>query len=355
MNAITRTLTELDPQAGATTEITAQDEDLLRVIMATPSVVAPPVVPARKPRTHVRRALVVAGAVAATVALGLTRLDLGGHEIGASPAAAVLERAADVAITTSDPVVGPGQYLRITTVEKSWGQPEVTDPDPAAKPPATIDEGPPIGSDGKPIVFQTLRTQHMWVPYDRSDTWVFDEESHTLRTISADDAASDHGEKHHVWTSQGGASTNWHSYSKYQDAAWYASLSRDPDELLRTLLKDAHSYAAVEHYAALDEAVTPVLTSGLAPADVRAAVFRALAKEPQVRIVGGVTRVDGKAVVALRMGYAQELLFDQETGQYVGHQSRNPGFPVIPGVGADDPTSITTVTTDVVDAAPGQD
>ena len=70
-----------------------------------------------------------------------------------------------------------------------------------------------------------------------------------------------------------------------------------------------------------------MLTSGVAPADIRAALFRALAKEPQVRIVDGVTHVDGKAAIALRMGYAQELLFDQKTGQYIGNQSRNPGIP----------------------------
>jgi len=354
MNAITRTLAELDPQADAPAQITAEDEDLLRAIMATPH---SPVVERveMRPRRHVRRTLIVAGAVAATVALGLTRIDLGGHEMGGSPAAAVLERAADVTITTSDPVVGPGQYLRITTIEKSWGQPEIVTSDPAAPPPEHIDEGPPIGSDGKPIVFQDLRTQHMWVPYDRAGTWVFDEESHTLRNISVDGTKYGKGEKHHVWTSKGGASTNWHSYSKYQDASWYASLPRDPERLLKTLLKGGPGYDPREHYEELDLAVTPVLTSGLAPADIRAALFRALAKEPQVRIVGGVTQVDGKTAIALRMGYAQELLFDQKTGQYIGHQSRDADFPAIPGVGPDDPTSITTVTTDVVDAAPGRD
>ena len=350
MKTLTRTLAGLDPQADASTEITTQDEDLLRAIMATPIPA-----PVRKQRPPVRRTLIVAGAVAATVALGLTRVDIAGHEVGASPAAAVLERAADVTIRTSDPVVGPGQYLRITTIEKSWGSPEVVDPDPAAPPPDHIDENPPIGSDGKPIVFEDLRTQHMWVPYDRARTWVFDEDSHRLRTVSVDGEKYAVGEDHHVWTSKGGASTNWHEYSKYQDASWYAFLPRDPQRLLEELLKDAHTYMPVERYAALDEAVTPVLTSGLAPADIRAALFRALAKEPQVRIVGGVTHVGGKAAIALRMGYAQELLFDQKTGQYIGNQSRSTDFPTIPGVGPDDPTSITTVTTDVVDAAPGQD
>lgn len=101
--------------------------------------------------------------------------------------------------------------------------------------------------------------------------------------------------------------------------------------------------------------MTPILTSGLAPADVRAALFRALADEPQVRIVDGISHVDGRPAIALRMGYAQEMLFDQQTGQYVGTQGRGTDFPVIPQVGADQPSTTTIVRTAVVDAAPGQD
>lgn len=351
MIAITRTFAELDPEADAPTTLSDLDEQLLRTILEQP--VPSPI---RKRSTHVRRALIVGGVVAATVALGLTQVDIGGKTVGASPAAAaILERAADVTIQTSDPVVGPGQYLRITTVERAWGMPIVINEHPDDPPPAVIDESPPVGSDGLPILFESLRTQHMWIPHDRTDTWVFDEESHGLRNISVDAAKYNTGEKHHLWTSKGGASTNWHEHTKYQDAGWYASLPRDPKALLAELLKDAHTYAPVEHYEALSEAVTPVLTSGLAPADLRAALFRALAKEPQVQIVDGLTHVDGRPAVALRMGYAQEMLFDRATGQYIGNQSRSTDFPVIPGVDADDPTSITLVRTDVVDDAPGQD
>ncbi len=348
MIAITRTLAELDPEADAPTNLTELDEQLLRTILEQPG---PSL--SRKRSTHVRRTLVVAGAVAATVALGLTQVDIGGKTVGASPAAAaVLERAADVTITTSDPVVRPGQYVRITTVERAWGSPLVINEHPEDPPPAVTDESIPIGSDGKPILFETLRTQHMWIPQDRTATWVFDEESHGLRNISIDAAKYNTGEKHHIWASKGGASTNWHQHTKYQDADWYASLPRDPDALLAELLKDAHSYAPVEHYEALNEAVTPVLTSGLAPADIRAALFRALAKEPQVRIVDGATHVDGRPVITLRMGNVHEMLFDRSTGQYVGNQWRSTNFPVVPGVDADDPTWITVVRTDVVDSAP---
>ena len=333
MNTLTRTLAALDPELDAPTEITAADEDLLRVIMAQPLPLPP-----RPTRTYVRRTLVLAGALAASIALGVTTIDLGDREIGApSAAASVLERAADVTIATSDPVVGPGQYLRITTIERGWVSPmDLTD----------------LGSDGKPVYWERLRTQHTWVPYDRDDLWIFDEESVVTDRVSTDAPRPGTDEPHHTWSAAGGRSTNWHEHTRYEDADWYASLPRDPTRLLAQLLDEGHDYAPVEHHVALDEAVTPILTSGLAPADIRAALFRALADEPQVRIVDGITHVDGRAAIALHMGYAQELLFDRATGQYIGNQSRGTDFPILPQVGPEDPSSTTIVRTDVVDKAP---
>ncbi|VXB55200.1 hypothetical protein [Aeromicrobium sp. 9AM] len=349
MNTITRTLAELDPQAGSSSEITAQDEDLLRAIMALP---LPE--PVRKERTHVRRTLIVAGAVAATVALGLTRVDLGGHEIGASPAAAVLEHAADVTIKTSDPVVRPGQFLRITTVREGWTFMRYLYPE--GKVPAK--DPVPVGDDGRPQFYKVRSIDRTFIPYDHDrGTWVFTQDSTIVRHMSTDHTPYDDGPGHEAWTSKGGASTNNQEYSKYLDADWYATLPRDPDALLKELLKDAHHYAPVENYAALEEAAAPVLTSGVAPADIRAALFRALAKEPKVRIADDAPVIDGRRTFALHLGYT-ELLFDRATGQYVGRQSipdPSDDEPRVPGLGANDPVSVTTFHVDVVDAAPGQD
>ena len=350
MNTITRTLAELDPQADASTEITAQDEDLLRSIMATPIAQ-----PARKQRTHVRRTLIVAGAVAATVALGLTRIDLGGHEVGASPAAAVLERAADVTIKTADPVVGPGQYLRITTVDEGWTFMRYFYPEGKAP-----DHDPiPIGDDGRPQFYKSRSVDRTYIPYDHDNgTWVFTKDSSIVQHMSTDHTPyAEHEPWHEDWTSKGGASTNIQEYSKYLDADWYTTLPRDPDDLLKELLKDAHHYAPVEHYVALEEAAAPVLTSGVAPADIRAALFRALAKEPKVRIAHNAPVIDGRQTFALHIGYT-ELLFDRDTAQYVGRQSiPDPADdePAVPGLGADEPVWVTTFHVDVVDSAPGQD
>jgi hypothetical protein len=350
MNAITRTLTELDPQSDAPTDLTAQDEDLLQMIMAGP---LRPV--ATRKRTHVRRILVVAGAVAATVALGLTKVDIGGHQVGASPAAAaVLERAADVTIHTSDPAVGPGQYLRVTNVQESWTFMRYFYP--PGKVPKT--DPIPIGSDGKPQYFKARSTDSTYIPYDHDHgTWVFTQNSRILQHVSADHTGYADFPSHESWTSVGGASTKFLEYSKYTDANWYATLPRDPERLLAVLMKDAHHYAPVEHYVALGEAVDPVLKSGVAPADIRAAILRALAKEPQVRIAGDVTPIDGQPTVGIRMGLDQQLLFSKKTGQYLGTRSDPPDedSEPMPGMpGGPYPPSIQTFHVDVVDSAPGQ-
>lgn len=352
MNTITRTLTELDPQADASTVLTAQDEDLLQMIMDQPIPRSAP-----KQRSHVRRTLIVGGAVAATVALGLTKVDIGGHEVGASPAAAaVLERAAHVTIKTSDPVVGPGQYLRVTTMHEGWNFMRYFYPEDKVPKTDPVD----IGSDGLPQYYKALYTDTTYIPYDhRHGTWVFSLDSKVLEHVSKDHSPYAAGPNrsfpnHEQWTSVGGASTKTQEYSKYLDADWYSTLPRDPERLLTVLLKDAHHYAPVERYVALGEATEPVLTSGVAPADIRAAIFEALANEPQVRIVGGVSHVDGQLAVGIRMGPNQQMLFSQRTGQYLGTRGKEsdpmPGLPVGPY-----PTNITTFHVDVVDRAPGQD
>ena len=343
---ITRTLTELDPQAEATVDLTHQDEDLLQMILAQPASHTVP-----KQRSHLRRTLIVGAAIAATVALGLTRVDIGGHEVGASPAAAaVLERAADVTIHTSDPVVGPGQYLRVTTTWQGWTYIEHMYAEGEKRGPRI-----PIGNDGKPQYVKMRDSTSTWIPYDhKHGTWVSTKDSRILQQFSSDPA--DWGPFHETHTSVGGMSTKWVEYSKYLDADWYAKLPRDPEKLLAVLLKDAHHYAPVERYVALGEATKPVLTSGVAPADIRAAIFRALAREPQVRIAGRVPAVDGQQAVGIRIGLDEQLLFSRSTGQYLGTRSDPPNedSEAMPGApGGPYPKSIETFHVEVVDSAPG--
>lgn len=348
MNAITRTLTELDPQADASTNLTTQDEDLLQMIMAQP--VPRPV---RKKHSHVRRTLIVGGAVAATVALGLTKVDIGGHEVGASPAAAaVLERAAKVTLRTANPVVGPGQYLRITLVEQSWGAFYDKNVGKTVGKTNSID----IGSDGKPVVFEARRTRQIWIPHNHHAAWTVRDGSVPIRNVSKDSAAYNRGEPTTTIDEKSWADkTNKRMYLKTYDPAWYAALPRDPEQLIARLTneEDGDDTSPGQLF---EEVFSEVLRSGVAPADIRAALFKALAARPEMKVVDDVANLDGHRGVALQYrGSHWQMLFDRATGQYIGERATSPDYPNVPGLDADKTTWLSTVRTEVVDSAPHAD
>jgi hypothetical protein len=127
----------------------------------------------RTRRRYAVRALVSAAAVA--VVLGVVGVvDLGDDRRVNAAAAAVLDRAAHVALNDPDPVAGPGQYLRTTLVEQSW----VDSTDEAGK--------PIVGRDGKLAVTQERRTRHIWVPHDPGQDWIVRDETVLLRSNSTD-------------------------------------------------------------------------------------------------------------------------------------------------------------------------
>lgn len=333
MNTITRTLAELDPEAGASTEITAQDEDLLLAIMAEPLPA-----PARKKRTHVRRTLIVVGAVAATVALGLTKVDIGGQHVGASPAAAeLLERAAKVTLRQSDPVVGPGQYLRKTLVQQTWNE--------------------RVGSDGKPFAFQTRWTMQIWIPYDRDKDWVRRERTTFVSSTSREAAERVRNEAKQTdgtWMLPSWSNKAGKSYIEMYDPDWYATLPRDPQKLMAKLKgEDQGDGSSTDYY--FGEVFSEVLRSGLAPADIRAALFRGLAETPGMKVVHNVATLDGRRGVAISYGKGMQMVFDQKTGAYIGERATDPDFPDLRGPDAGEPTFLTSNHVDVVDSAPKPD
>jgi hypothetical protein len=333
MNTIARTLASLDPEAGASTEITSHDEELLRTIMATP--IAEPM---RKKRTHVRRTIIIGGLVAATVALGLMKIDIGGHDVGASPAAAkVLERAAEVTLKQSDPVVGPGQYLRKTLVQQTW------------------DEG--VGSDGKPFAVQTRWTMQIWIPYDRDQNWIRRERTTLVSTTSQEAAERvrlEAKQSDGTWTLPSWSDKAGKSYIKTYDPAWYATLPRDPQKLLAKLKgEDQGDGSSTDYY--FNEVFSEVLRSGVAPADLRAALFKGLAETPGMKVDDDVATLDGRRGVAIGYGKGKQMVFDRKSGAYIGERATDPDFPNVPGLDAHEPTFLTSNRTDVVDSAPEPD
>jgi hypothetical protein len=111
-----------------------------------------------------------------------------------------------------------------------------------------------------------------------------------------------------------------------------AALPRDPDQL----------YARLEMVVY----VADMLRSGLVPADLRAALYRVLAKVPDLQITEEVANLDGKKGTAFGVsarGLCHDVIIDPATGQFIGEREvAEEGYDKIPAGTVMEYTSVTT-------------
>jgi hypothetical protein len=160
------------------------------------------------------------------------------------------------------------------------------------------------------------------------------------------------GQPTRTWSQPSWTDPKGRTYLKTYDAAWYATLPRDPSRLLARLDSEFRGEGHGLSYR-FQEEYSEVLRSGIAPAAVRAALFEGLARLPGMEVQDGVTTLDGRSGVALGAhGSTWQMVFDQKTGRYIGERATSPDFPDVPGIDADKTTWLTSVITEVVDHAP---
>lgn len=292
-------------------------------------------------RRRMRIATLVAGSVAASVIFGVTRLNVGGHEVGvqSAAAAAVLERAADATLAQDDLVVGPGQYLRVRLVQQSW---------------ISRGDGGNIvnGADGRPAVSEERETRTLWIPHDVSQRWVVRSGTRVVRNNTSDPTLQVPSLPSSTYSYPSWADQKQGRYVETYDPAWYATLPRDPAELMKALRGQSGAEGSGTNYD-FTEIYSEVLRSGIAPADIRSALFKGLAKTPGMRVQNGVTTLDGRRGIAIGYGASTfQMVFDARTGRYIGERATNPAFPAVPGLDADKTIWLSSVTTDVVGHAP---
>jgi hypothetical protein len=130
---------------------------------------------------------------------------------------------------------------------------------------------------------------------------------------------------------------------------WLAGLPRDPQQLYDRLRADAprnsRGDAEVLVYAA------DALRSGLVPADLRAALYRALAKLPGLEITDQQANLDGRVGIAYAMrdgNTRQEIIIDPATGEFIGERELTTRD--LDGMPASTVMSYTSVTSAVVDS-----
>ncbi|GAA3868198.1 hypothetical protein GCM10022381_09500 [Leifsonia kafniensis] len=252
------------------------------------------------------------GAIAAALIVMGVIMPVGSTGGATAQAAEFLTTAANATIETSDPVVGPGQYLRISTNSAS---------------------GASNGGDRTMWLIPT--TGVLYIPADRTHTWVW--ERHELpATVFFGEAGRAAAERYDldpdnqndplrngVLRAEGGAFFG----GSVQSERVLDQLPRDPSAL-RDHFYDEYSGGS----SSIDEDVwvriTGLLRTGEVPADLRAALYRTLALIPGVTITEEEVTLDGQAGVALgrtepaRGSIArEEIIIDPITGLLIGERT----------------------------------
>lgn len=296
----------------------------------------------RRKTVRVRRTLALTLAAAAVIA-GLVMTDsigVAGLRPGATAEAAeLLDHAAVETIHTADPVVHPGQYLAITTDYVSLSS---------------------YGSGDTQLRWLRQGTDTTYIPADRNDEWTLvrspaepvDYFSPAAKKQALTDYASALAQYDGRDELIRGRAGNF--YGTPADAVGFADLPRDPRVLLnriyRTTLGKGQSPDGEALVWIADE-----LRTGIVPADLRAALYRAAALIPGVTIVEKETVLDGRTGVAVgrvepSTGVRQEIVIDPRTGLLIGE--RSVATRAVDGIPAGKVTGSTAVTTTVVDKAP---
>jgi hypothetical protein len=290
----------------------------------------------------------VAAGVVATVVVATMVIGLPGAGPASAEAEAVLEQAARSTITVVDPPQGPDQYRYVGT--HAWWLSTVVGVDP-------VD-----GSAGGPVTALVENRLDHWVPTDLAEEWLLEGGTtgrHTLLQGTEEQAAelgltraspaeritarcgAFHGPDANRCTGPGG----W----QVPTPEFLAGLPRDPDELYDRLAADApdnsRGNAELLVYAA-DLLRNPLPV----PADLRSALYLALARVNGLTLTPGVANLDGRTGVALGIDDPTsrvEIIVDPATGTFIGE--RETTRVDADGLPAGTVTSYTSVTTAVVD------
>ncbi|MHA6670098.1 CU044_5270 family protein [Homoserinimonas sp. A447] len=285
-------------------------------------------------RPIVRRAIwaaIPAVAAAAIVATVISTTVFG--SAGASAEAAeVLHKAASSTINSTDPVVGPGQFLKVESNQVA------------------------LSFSGQDAAYEQPRSVTLYIPEDKSGTW--------LRGTQWLSPGENYGNAEPMidefWSDPNRGTLRLYEAeagnfggTQYDYAGEIAKLPRDADALLAYLYERAEGSASKEE--AVFEKIRGLLTTGLVPAEVRRAMYTALAELPGVYLADRQANLDGRTGVAISRKepsrpFVQQIIIDPATGLLIGDRmlTVEKWGPVPVGSTA----SWTAVTTSVVDALP---
>ena len=341
-------LRALDPAPLAATDPTARlrSETRLQQILATDTTPGPQ----HQPRP-VRRRVLIASAAAALLVGGIVVADVvrPSGPGATAEAAEVLNNAAAATIQTSDPVVGPGQYLKIDTTAVYAAGVLVGD----------------AGGDRRTVEWLDKSSDHLYVPASHAAEWIWNREARIPTTFFSEEAKA---EATKYQQSQAGDPVRMGELLRAPGGNFYGeqrllfagmplaegvkSLPRDPQALL-DIIRQRGKQGRPE--AETLEAIAEALRTGVVPADLRAALYKAAALIPGVTVVDRQANLDGKTGTAIGIEHPNratrtDIIIDPATGLLIGERevtlTARGTFPT--GTA----TAWTSVRTSVVNSAP---
>jgi hypothetical protein len=295
--------------------------------------------PKPRRRTALRLVLASAGTVAIVGALIAGDILGPGGGPAAASAAQVLNDAAQRTIQTADPVVNPGQYLKIDSTNL-WGG-------------STTDE------HGKQYQWLDTEKMTMYIPANRDDEWVWQRSGRTPTTFF-DEASKEYAHRTHtgftgeLLRGENGAFYGPGTESSFPSPSYLDALPRDPS----VLLDDIYQKTVGQGKSIDGEAlafIADLLRTGVIPGELRAALYKAAALIPGVTVTDEQATLDGRKGIAIgrvedSSHFRQDIIIDPNNGLPIGErQVLTEPLGTMPAGTA---TTWTTVETSVADTAP---
>jgi hypothetical protein len=287
---------------------------------------------------------------------GVTPTATSGSMVLAS-AATVLKSAAVETLGSSDPVVGPGQYLLVQTNAVNLVQGSIE----ADR--AKIEANGGSIEEEDLVSYVEGARDDLYIPANRDDEWVWVRYTRTPVETFGPRSEALAQEALVVFPDQtmrlpGGAFDGGSAIDSYyigtEPVRGYDALPRDPQQLLATIYELTVGMGPSPDGEALVW-IADRLRSGTVPADLRAALYEAAAKIPGVTITEQQATLGGTTGIAIGRdetvnGFRQDIIIDPATGQFIGERMvLLTGYGDVPEGTVMNSTSVTTT---VVDSAP---
>ncbi|MCB5273727.1 hypothetical protein BJG92_01251 [Arthrobacter sp. SO5] len=313
--------------------------DLNRILATDPATASP---------IRIRRRVLMASAAAALLVGGIVVADVvvPGRPGATAEAAEVLNAAAAATITTSDPVVGPAQYLKIDTT--------------------SVYSSAVRSEDGSLLAWLDKTSDHLYVPADHTAEWTWNREARIPTTFFSEAAKAEASKQQQLMADAG---RDGSELLRAPGGKFYKSerqlfgmpldegiktLPRDPKALLKIIQAWNKGAGRSPETKALTD-IAETLRTGVIPADLRAALYKSAALIPGVSVVDRQATLDGKTGVAIGIDYPDgrsrmDIIIGPATGLLIGEREvmlkADENFPAGTAI------KWTSVQTSVVNSAP---